>query len=917
MNVSYQFLPWARAGAAGGITRTDTLDASLPARVELPVSLRVNQRADVDVALSVLGPGDVTGIDTLQIVRTDPAPYTTDAESNYFPSVEFDRPDFPWLFTPAAADVQGRLRPWLCLVAVRRQEGVEVRFTPDRPLPILHIASPANPAVELPDLSDSWAWCHSQVVTSDDGPSVLEHLSRDTEQTVSRLLCPRRLEPNARYLACLVPAFAVGVSAGLGLQIDDQTNGTLEPAWQSGDQAPSQIALPIYHQWEFATGAGGDFESLVRLLTGRPLPDGVGSRPMTANDLGLDLPDAGTLRFDGALTAPSMAAPPAAPGAFRAALETVLDQPAARSSNDDGPIVAPPIYGSRHASQLRVGATAGWLRDMNLHPVTRAVAGLGTLVVQDQQEQLMAAAWEQLGEFARERRLLEQPRFARAILDSVYRRRFGILKPTQLFQLTAPAHGRLLLSAGVASAVVGRAGTAAVAPHRTVGLVLGNSPLPAAMTSAALRKVTRPQGQIFRKINRGRTRPAAHALMQNGQAILLGFLGRRPPRPVGDSVTRQLVRGHVARLRGVLAPGLPPGAPGVKRQRDILTRMTNAVDAVRAYYDDAIRDRSIQAPAPIDLPPLKADLLRQLNPAGTRSASFGTSVGAAPRADTSDGDAAETIEGPSFPRPMYAALRDLSQEYLLPGAEKIPRDTVTLLETNARFVEAYLVGLNHEMSRELLWREYPSDQRHTSFRHFWDDGGRLPQIPELHHWEVADALGAHFMGGAASGQLVLLIRGELLQRYPNTQVHAVRARSRNELGSEQKTPLFAGTLKPDMTFVGFDLSVDEARGTGTDPGWFFLIEQQPTEPRFGLDQPGTFGRDPAAIGSWNDLSWGDLVDDEAQFETLSHAALDGRLNGKAIGSVAWARNGGHMAGVMLQRPVRVAMHAVDLLDGAA
>jgi hypothetical protein len=37
------------------------------------------------------------------------------------------------------------------------------------------------------------------------------------------------------------------------------------------------------------------------------------------------------------------------------------------------------------------------------------------------------------------------------------------------------------------------------------------------------------------------------------------------------------------------------------------------------------------------------------------------------------------------------------------------------------------------------------------------------------------------------------------------------------------------------------------------------------------------------------------------------------LSGKQIGPVAWARNGGHMAAVTLQRPVRVAIHALDLL----
>ena len=46
--------------------------------------------------------------------------------------------------------------------------------------------------------------------------------------------------------------------------------------------------------------------------------------------------------------------------------------------------------------------------------------------------------------------------------------------------------------------------------------------------------------------------------------------------------------------------------------------------------------------------------------------------------------------------------------------------TVGLLETNARFVHAYMCGANHAFAGELLWREYPTDQRGTYFRRFWD-----------------------------------------------------------------------------------------------------------------------------------------------------------------------------------------------------
>jgi hypothetical protein len=80
---------------------------------------------------------------------------------------------------------------------------------------------------------------------------------------------------------------------------------------------------------------------------------------------------------------------------------------------------------------------------------------------------------------------------------------------------------------------------------------------------------------------------------------------------------------------------------------------------------------------------------------------------------------------------MYDALRDLSQDFLFPGLEHVLPDTVTLLKTNPKFVESFLVGLNAEMSHELLWRNYPTDQRGTYFRQFWDTSAGNDQPPDI------------------------------------------------------------------------------------------------------------------------------------------------------------------------------------------
>ena len=38
-----------------------------------------------------------------------------------------------------------------------------------------------------------------------------------------------------------------------------------------------------------------------------------------------------------------------------------------------------------------------------------------------------------------------------------------------------------------------------------------------------------------------------------------------------------------------------------------------------------------------------------------------------------------------------------------------------------------MVGLNYEMSRQLLWNGYPTDQRGSYFRQFWDVSAYVPQ----------------------------------------------------------------------------------------------------------------------------------------------------------------------------------------------
>src|SRR6202022_352385 len=99
--------------------------------------------------------------------------------------------------------------------------------------------------------------------------------------------------------------------------------------------------------------------------------------------------------------------------------------------------------------------------------------------------------------------------------------------------------------------------------------------------------------------------------------------------------------------------------------------------------------------------------------------------------------------------PMYEPLKKKSIELFLPNINLVAPNSITLIETNQKFIESYMVGLNYEFGRKLLWRGYPTDQRGSYFRQFWDVRSYVPSpgetpaqlseklkdIPPIHQWK--------------------------------------------------------------------------------------------------------------------------------------------------------------------------------------
>lgn len=1022
---TYAFLAWMRRGAATQITRVDGTAGNEP-RATFPVTLGFNANAlSATAILELFGPGEIGTFEARTVIRTWPRNDDFDAEANFFPLIELDQPDLPWRYTPATATAQSRLRPWIVL-AVMTADEIESYKPPSRSQPLSIVK--VKDAASLPNLAQSWAWAHVQVsgrksVTPAEAAALF---ANEPHSLLARILCPRQLQPKQAYRAFLVPAFERGRRAGLGQAVDGVD--ALTPAWVAGGAA---IELPVYYEWRFQTGAAGDFEYLVRLLKARPMPDTVGVRPMDVSTPDATLPPAQTapMPLEGALKSPAV--PPRAWNAgervtFITQLRKLLNRPAELLAAGGPKSVAPPLYGRWHAARDTIDDTRGpaWFLAQNDDPRDRVAGGLGTLVIQDQQEKLMASAWQQVD---RIREINEALRLAQLARESAVR--------AHLRHITSATHESLLM---MASPVL----TRIKGSPQTIAKLIEDSPIGRGVFEAQFRRVARPRGPVGRR--QGRTRPSAEAgkLLERMNS---GVLQAAPPPSAPSSLTsvarapgivpawlnaywRRLlarlvdllpmialllllfalallafgaglviagvvalaaavtfvggrmlerwsaqlerarnvregtlgpsdVRDAPARPDFTVVPEVGPGAPPPTGSPSAGGGAASGTDsAAGAEFRGALVDvftqlRLPREPGktlrPIEIPAIRAKVEVALDPQTTIAAALRPRLQISPKVAWryQDEDPLEPImAAPEFDQPMYEPLRDLSQDWLLPGLDQVPSNTISLVNTNQVFIEAYMLGLNHEMGRELLWREYPTDQRGTYFRQFWDvrgyvgsaDRDSLRDIKPL-PWPVNNTLGANSSRPPLPGNaehLVLLIRGDLLRRYPTAIVYAVKARKvggRRELTEppEERHHVFWGTMKPDVAFYGFELTKEEVlgqQGNSPDQGWFFVIQEQPAEPRFGFD---VASYPMAAPAKWNDLNWAHFAPDTATLATIRHVDLDtplpntsGIVTEAGEPTVVWhgdAGTGPHgarasdTAYITLQRPVRIAVHGTDML----
>jgi hypothetical protein len=1022
----YQFHSWVRKGIATGIPVADKDDlgsgtATREERVDIAIPVSLNGQGH-SKKFALIGPGDIIGLNRDMIVRTEPLNWVTDAEPNYLAFVEFYDEDFAWRYTPASPDGE-KLRPWLFLLIVKETEFERTK----RKVPLPSIT--VNTKDAFPPAEETWLWAH--VHSNADIPgsessdyeiflrSLNNTFNDDPDQLYCRLMSPRKLEPETGYFAFLIPTFETGRLAGLELPTDHIN--AQSPSWNSNGPKGE---MPVYFEWYFHTGKNTDFESLVKMLQPRKMDSRIGIRDMDCSAPGFVKADGTTpfpgtspaiIGLEGALKAPSTISTkfpdPETSNAFQVELQKIVNLPVTIiGTNASGdPVISVPLYGGKHAKKsltdvltLDIGKDT-WLHDLNKDPRTRTAAGLGTRVVQENQDRYMRKAWEQVQNIIEANRRIKATVLAMNVVLQFTRKTFNNLQGNVLLSVSRPVLSRIMGS------------------PTTLYQQLRESRLPPVVFSGAFRKLVR--AKISRRLKAGdafnydtlvtglndgkitaappKTIPAGVFTTQDladkvsadappawmqwliknrlwitivlslifigtafltGSFVLFGVLTLAAIAGYFYAGTQDV--GKITAAEQLLHPQKEVESINTIPQRPdftlILSNETTSppatttspgADSVEAKnFRIALTDIGRRMAEKVPEKELKefnianayAKVREGINPRKTFPHRLSTSVKFPGNISIDQPEYIfPAMAWPDIDEPMYKKLNDISSELLLPNLKLIPPNTISLLKTNQKFIESYMVGLNHEMGRELLWREYPTDERGSYFRQFWDVSGIIKpaenktpaqlseeckDIKAIHTWPLTSFLGFHNNRDAEGDaeQLVLVIRGDLLTKYPNTFIFAQKAiggqlpdepEIDRDLDDEEfrkhvRFPLYKAEIAPDIKFFGFDLTIEQARGTQLTPpfpdsfGWFFMIQQVPGEPQFGMDINFDAGSDGL---SWDDLAWDQFGDDLKFIKASAPPAMDPETK-------KWGSDAATMAYILFQKPNLVAVHAKDMLE---
>jgi hypothetical protein len=795
------FVPWVRAGAGAAVNAAATaMGANRPA---VPVALTVTKTLDgqvpgtlptVGVSMQLLGPGDVLGLAPGQVIRTEPADGSTGVEPTLFPAVEFADLTLPWLFTPAPENAGWPGGPAPPAGSHRLLPWICLVVVPDqdgialdKAAKTLTIGRPADARQELPDLGEAWAWAHAQYAGDLDADALGVTPPAGSEVNADPVVAAARL--------------AADPAAGL--------SRLLCPRRLSADTRYHACVVPTFMAGRVA-GLGGTPDPAA--------PAGPAWDVSPAGEAGLILPVYYSFTFT-----------TGSGGDFQSLAQLLVHPPQVTTAPSTGlgprtltvglpfgqqpPVTSVPL--PMPGLMEPVGAAKP--RDPSGYPA----------VQQALQNEITPSSTDTLPE----------------LLPTAYGAVQAGLRPADLaadfsglpaWFTALNTDPRLRVAAALGTRVVAAQREQLVAAAWTqveqeleANVLLARVQLARAVTTRqAAKHLAGSDGISFLQLispHASRVQVSAGPVTGSIWSVVRGDPQADPRLPAVTSPTYR----RIARPRGPFARNTAPSMPPQVSPQ--LSPGSLQFDPGQRVQDRVFAER---------LSPLPASVAAATQAGGQ---------------DPINGFAHQV----SYPAGLIGPLAQLDPEALLPGASTIPPNTALLLQPNADQVVACMVGANTEVNRLLLWRGVPADPRATPFTYFWDQRGQAgsgPDIQPIAGWQQGATLTDQLAGAA---EPILAVRADLLRRYPTTAVYAAKAQPAT--GSATHTvdlgtivqPAYTATLPPDLHLFGFPaLTVADAIGDPAKSGYFFVLQQQATESRFGSDTMAGAGLPPPASSYW-------------------------------------------------------------------
>lgn len=742
------------------------------------------------------GPKDIAGIQPGTVRKMCPSPGAHDAEVTKLVHVEFEDPGLPWRYSPQNASP---VHPWLVLVVGKASEFKDNDGK---------IQPPSPTVLKEHKLSESHRWAHVQLSDGKIDDGSLDDLQVADGRAISRLVSPAPLDPFQAYVAAIVPAF--------------DPDG--QDLW--GDDGVLRAACPIYHSWEFSTGAPGDFESLVNLLRVRKMDNvGVVDLLIRRDEIRLQLRGAITTRE----ADPKLSMlPPGQLDALQAELRELSKRVIESDRQDGAPrrtILGLPQYGSPWVEDPQSVAPAAadqispWVRSLNDDPRYRAIAGMGTWLGIEAQEELMSAAIEQAGALHDVASTIRQAALGVELSSRLWRRRLPE-DPTQRLQIFGPAMARL--SAGPGGSVLdqvtgrnpktGRESTLSASQFSSAGMrMLRNG--------TSRNRHSKTPGTIDRKaLLEAAANPPAKPVQEPdgvphvGQVLNRNALGP-PLKPavlevIAKFAGRPLMSSFIDEFAdAVQSAGLETNQVRCVHRKLMAFQNDQRVIIASAEILRLVVGTCSRGGQDFDVgvlvactPPEPPDRFSPI-PIGPLSEIVGQAIDptlpdSPTRVRTQDvigdlsiGNLAQPELSLGLDFPTWQLVNKHAPDWLLPGVGSIPENSIVALQTNPVFVDAFLTGINSQFLAETRWRNLRVQRRFTPLRMFWGHidpatGRRTADIQPISEWAEPGALEKDLgdqshqvldpRDATGKNDLVILFRTELFRRYPGTLVYLVK-----------------------------------------------------------------------------------------------------------------------------------------------